>query len=170
MKRAHDIIALPVIDLETGRELGDIKDLVFSSSFHIRGVQIEPRRWFSAPRWIHWEGLAAIGEDAVTIPHVEVIDRYDSNPEDFVFHCGSKAIRGKAMYTVGGQRLGRVEDVYFGLQWGKQIIGFEISDGLIADLRDGRLRIAYDERMMLGEHALIVPDQCNHEMNEPLHQ
>jgi len=62
--------------------------------------------------------------------------------------------------TVDGEQLGRVSDVYFSEILGTQIVGYELTDGFIADVMEGRrwLPVPSDlDSVMLGENAIIVP-------------
>jgi len=49
-----------------------------------------------------------------------------------------------------------IEDVYFDEQMGKQIVGLELTDGLISDITEGRKVVMINEDAQLGEDAVIV--------------
>ena len=62
--------------------------------------------------------------------------------------------------TVHGEQLGRVSDVYFDDLQGTQIVGYELTDGFIADMMEGRKWLPAPRKLddvMLGEDVIIVP-------------
>ena len=70
------------------------------------------------------------------------------------------------MITVGGHELGMVEDVYLDQNWGKQIVGYELSEGFISDLKEGRKWLPMPDSATKGEDAIIVPGHCAQEVEE----
>ncbi|MOA67251.1 hypothetical protein D3C78_1943430 [compost metagenome] len=49
---------------------------------------------------------------------------------------------------------------------GRQIIGYEISEGFISDLKEGRKWLPMPEKVTIGEDAVIVPIHCIEEVDE----
>jgi uncharacterized protein YrrD len=41
---------------------------------------------------------------------------------------------------------------------GNKVIGFELSDGLISDLIEGRQWLPVSDGLQFGEHMLLVPE------------
>ena len=60
------------------------------------------------------------------------------------------------MLTVTGSELGRLENVYFLEEMGT-LIGYELTDGFLTDLKEGRKTLHPAERLTWGDDALIVP-------------
>lgn len=58
--------------------------------------------------------------------------------------------------TTNGQKLGHITDVYFMEELGK-IIGYEISDGFVSDITEGRKIIQIPNKIIFGEDAILVP-------------
>lgn len=166
MRKAHDLIGLPVLTVESGKQIGQVKDLLLDPTWNIRGIVIETKNWFSSLRYIPWEGLIAAGEDAVTIPNESVIQELEQAEGLQTLLEGSHRIKGLPVITVGGQQLGMVEDVYLNQEWGKQIVGYELSEGFISDLKEGRRWLPLPASAMKGEDAIIVPVHCTQELEE----
>ncbi|MDF2647071.1 MAG: subunit of photosystem reaction center [Paenibacillus sp.] len=166
MRKAHDLIGLPVITVDSGKQIGQVKDLLVSPDWNIRGILLEVKHWFSSLRYIPWEGIVAAGEDAITIPNESVIREFEHVEECHAFLEGSRKIKGLPVITVGGHKLGVVEDVYLNQNWGKQIVGYELSEGFISDLKEGRRWLPMPVAATKGEDAIIVPVHCAQEVEE----
>ncbi|MEW9700075.1 PRC-barrel domain-containing protein [Paenibacillus sp. SI8] len=166
MRKAHDLIGLPVLTVETGKQIGQVKDLLLDPTWNIKGIVLESKNWFSSLRYIPWEELVAAGEDAVTILNDNVIQELEQAEGLHALLEGSRKIKGLPVITVGGQQLGVVEDVYLNKDWGKQIVGYELSEGFISDLKEGRRWLPMPESATKGEDAIIVPTHATSEVEE----
>ncbi len=166
MRKAHDLIGLPVLTVDSGKQIGQVKDLLVDPDWNIRGIMLEVKNWFSSLRYIPWEGIVAAGEDAITIPNESVIREFEHVEECHAFLEGSRKIKGLPVITVGGHKLGVVEDVYLNQNWGKQIVGYELSEGFISDLKEGRRWLPMPVAATKGEDAIIVPVHCAQEVEE----
>ncbi|TXK79322.1 PRC-barrel domain-containing protein [Paenibacillus sp. N3.4] len=166
MRKAHDLIGLPVLTVDSGKQIGQVKDLMIDPEWNICGIVLEVKHWFSTLRYISWEEILAAGEDAVTIPNNNVIHEFEH-----VEHChalleGSRKLKGLPVITVGGHKLGMVDDVYLDQNWGKQIVGYELSEGFVSDLKEGHRWLPMPDSAIKGEDAIIVPVHCAQEVEE----
>ncbi|MGG1515843.1 PRC-barrel domain-containing protein [Paenibacillus oryzisoli] len=166
MRKAHDLIGLPVFTVDTGKQIGEVQDLLIDPTWNISGIILEAKMWFSALRYVSWEGIVSAGEDAITISNEDVICELAHMNECHPFLEGRSRIKGLPVMTVGGEELGMVEDVYLNGNWGKQIVGYELSEGFISDLKEGRKRLPLPETATIGEDAIIVPVHCAQEVEE----
>ncbi|NEW04552.1 photosystem reaction center subunit H [Paenibacillus sp. SYP-B3998] len=164
MRKAHDLIGLPVLTVQSGKQIGQVKDLLLDPMWNIKGIVLETKQWFSSLRYIPWEDLVAAGEDAVTILNDNVIQELEQTESLHALLEGSRKIKGLPVITVGGQQLGMVEDVYLNQDWGKQIVGYELSEGFISDLKEGRRWLPMPDSATKGEDAIIVPVHCTEEV------
>jgi uncharacterized protein YrrD len=166
LRKARDVIGLPVISVETGKQVGHAKDLLITESWNIQGIALEIKHWFSSMRYIAWEDVIACGTDAVTIPNENVVQSLeDANPH-MALNTGKHKLKGLPVITVNGQQLGLVEDVYLEPNVGKQIVGYELSEGFISDLKDGRRWLPMPQTATKGEDAIVVPVHCIEELEE----
>lgn len=67
MHKALDVIGLPVLEVETGKKLGAVKDFLIDREGGFCGLLLDARQWYSSPRWISRDEILAIGDDAVTV-------------------------------------------------------------------------------------------------------
>jgi len=161
LRRAQDIIGLPVIEIETGKQLGTAKDVLIDRDWNVQGVLLDAKHWFGSLRYIDWDDCISVGDDAVTVKDEQVVrEREDDQADTLLLLNGEFKLKGLPVITVTGEQLGLVEDVYFAKQMDKKIIGYELSGGLITDLKEGRKWIPAPEEAKIGEDAVIVPIHC----------
>jgi uncharacterized protein YrrD len=166
LKRARDVIGLPIICVQSGKQAGNVKDLLIGAEWQIEAVLLESRRWFSATQCIRWENVIALGDDAITIENEEAIGCLDESREYTSLLNGDKKVKGMPVLTVNGQQLGIVDDVYLDHDLGKNVVGYELTDGFISDLKDGRKWLPLPESVTVGEDAIIVPVHCHGSLEE----
>lgn len=154
MHRSHDIIGLPVIEMKTGKEVGRVRDLLFDERWHYRGILLEYKGFFKQGRYLTAEVISAIGDDCVMIPDERVISYYQQSPDWIALLAGPDQLKGKPVVTTCGRYLGFIEDVYFQEKPAK-IVAYELSDGLLSDIMDGRQRVDQVDAI-LGEEIVIV--------------
>lgn len=166
MRRARDFLGLPVLSVESGNQVGNARDLLIDETWNIQGIILETRHWFSSLKYVQWDDVIACGEDAITIPDESTIRTLEEGAHLNAFLTGKRSVKGLPVITVNGHQLGMVEDVYFDDQMGRQIVGYELSEGFISDLREGRKWLPLPENVTRGADAIIVPVHCDEEVEE----
>ncbi|HZG80028.1 MAG TPA: PRC-barrel domain-containing protein [Brevibacillus sp.] len=159
MRKALDVVGLPVMCLQTGETIGTVRDILCDPTWHVRGVLLSEQGWFHPGTYIPSERIHAVGESCLTVSGKDAItpllDLAGIEPVGIV--TGKTKLKGKAVVTASGNILGRVEDVYFSANWEK-LVGYELSNGWIADVTEGRKRFSAPPSVIVGEENLIVPD------------
>ncbi|RXZ84488.1 photosystem reaction center subunit H [Paenibacillaceae bacterium] len=161
MIKVQQLIGLPVIDANSGKHIGKLKDIWFDEHWLLTGLILDeggwPRTGFNA---VLWEDVIACGEDAVLISDKQAVRHFKKEQLSRCFQTGTTRLKDIPVVTAGGTQLGRISDVYFDSFKGTPIVGYELTDGFISDLMEGRkwLRISdYPDEVILGEDAIIVP-------------
>lgn len=161
MMKLQQMIGLPVIDSRKGKRLGTVRDAWFDEHWLLQGIVLEARSWFSKfVRAVMWNDVLACGEDAVFVIGADRIRSLRSSVIQRSFQSGCIRLKDLPVVTIEGIQLGRVSDVYFDPFRGTQIVGYELTDGFVADMMEGRkwLRAPVDpDIFVLGEDAIIVP-------------
>lgn len=150
---------LSVISLKNGEEIGKVIDLLFHET-KIVGFIIDKNGWLNHHLFVPLEKMRAIGQDALIIEDVEQLNIFDK--KHFPFHTlyhGSKRIAGKTLISAEGENLGLVEDVYFNENLGN-IVGYEVTDGFIADLKEGKRVLKTTSPLTIGEEVLVIDLNC----------
>ncbi|RED65614.1 PRC-barrel domain-containing protein [Cohnella lupini] len=162
MIQVQRILGLPVL-LESGKCIGKVKDLWFDEFWKLVGIVLDKYARSGirkTPKIVYWEDIVHCGEDALLIKGSTVVATMDSKQLLRTFHTGVVRLKDMPVYTIEGQHLGEVSDVYFKPSEGTQIIGYELTDGFLADVFEGRRKLFLPEALeniTLGEDAILVP-------------
>ncbi|SFS59107.1 PRC-barrel domain-containing protein [Paenibacillus sp. BC26] len=161
MLRLQHLIGLPVIEMNAGKQVGHVKDAWFDEHWQLGGIILDAgRRFLTAMKSVIWNEVMVCGEDAVIIMNEASVRRTKQAEIQRSFHTGSIRLKDLPVITVDGEQLGRVSDVYFDEIQGTQIVGYELTDGFIADIMEGRKWLPAPrqaDEVMLGENVIIVP-------------
>ncbi|MBY9079503.1 PRC-barrel domain-containing protein [Paenibacillus sp. HN-1] len=156
--RIQEFIGLNVIGVDEGKDVGKIVDCVVDSTWKITGIELESKSFFSSHvKVVAWEDIVAYGEDAVMIQNEESIRKVDADSIPHTFLEGKNRLKDLEVVTEAGTILGKVSDVYFDQKMGNTIIAFEISDGLVTDLMEGRRWLPCVPEMSARADNLLVP-------------
>jgi uncharacterized protein YrrD len=166
LRKAKDIIGLPVIAVNSGKQVGEVKDLRFGPDWRLRDIVLEAKGWFAPGRAIQSADIIGVGDDAVTVADETAAAPQREDPEARALTDGNGKLLGLPIVTIDGDRLGVIEDVYFEPNLGKQIVSCELSEGFISDLKEGRKLLPIPENAKLGEDAIVVPARCKGDVQE----
>ncbi|MDI6812071.1 MAG: PRC-barrel domain-containing protein [Desulfitobacteriaceae bacterium] len=151
MRRTREIVGLPVLDIKTGEQVGWVQDITFDTELdRVSGVLLEGGHFFHSMNGIPRQAVAFIGKDALTVNTVQL--------EEVQGTLWSQKI-GNQVYTEDGEARGKIEDVFLD-DSGERIVGYEVSDGFLADLFQGRGTILQQHVIVDGEDVLVVDDQA----------
>jgi uncharacterized protein YrrD len=159
--KLQEMIGLSVFDVDNGKEIGKVLDVLLSEDWKISGVMLEGKSLFSPHiKAVLWEDIIAYGEDAVMIRNQQAVRRMDADHIQLTFALGKGKVKELPVLTSDGVMIGHVSDVYFDQNLGNTVTGFEISDGFISDLVEGRKLLPLTADIMKGENAVMVPAQA----------
>lgn len=157
MKKLQEILGLSVLDTSSGKRVGVVKDIYFDSAGNVKGLLVESNGFFSRNSFISYGNIGAIGDDAVIIGTSEFLEPLHENEQYYSFNSGKKPYKELPIVTTNGNEIGHIIDVYFKEELGK-IIGYEISDGFLTDITEGRRTIELPNHLIIGEDAIVVPN------------
>lgn len=154
MKKGRDLIGMPIIDLSNGEIVGRVRDVYFNPKSHrILGIVVDGGGWLKGPRKICYADLTGIGDDAVTIENDMVILK-EPIEEDCIL-TGEGTLIGNKVMTRDGNELGTIADVIFDHSTG-EITHYQLSEGIVQDMLEGREILPVDTEFQYGKDALIV--------------
>jgi uncharacterized protein YrrD len=152
MRRIREIIGLPVLDLKQGDSIGWIQDFVLDNNRdEVVGILLESGHIFHPTKGIPRKTIVNVGRDAVTVQEKILEELNGTRWSDKI---------GNEVYTQAGDSRGTIEDIFVDDSVEK-LVGFEISDGLFADLLHGRGTILRPHVMIDGKDILIVDNQVS---------
>jgi uncharacterized protein YrrD len=149
MKKLHALIGLPVLETESGQQIGEVQEvLVNVAGAAIFEVDIGEKA-------IPFEKVQCVGPDAVMVSSRNILmDRQEKPPDEY--HCLTE-LCGKAVFTECGLQLGIVSDLVYNECTG-EVIAYELSDGLISDFISGLKVMPLPQIQVVGKDRLIVPE------------
>ncbi len=161
MRRAKQLIGLPVIDLTSGKRLASVQSaLVDLAGGEVVALVVQKSGWLKDGKALRMSDLHAIGDDAITVsnpePWVAVSKVTDGRPGLVT----ADRLRDRQVLTEDGRLLGSLEDVIIDSPSGT-ISEYVLSDGIIQDLLNGRVSIPVPEQAVVGEESIIVPMSVN---------
>lgn len=158
MRKVRDLIGLPVVELESGEHVGEVRDVLFDGSETFHSLLLEKAGLVTRMKVLPKASIWAIGQDAVTVQSRQaVIEFKDESGVMKSMIEGDVHYVGKDVLTEEGNLLGTVEDVFLDDNLGK-IVGYEVSEGFLVDLREGRKVLKAHPEMVVGLDALVVPE------------
>jgi uncharacterized protein YrrD len=160
------LIGLPVIDIVTGKRTGTVRDVLVDRSWKLRGVILYYKSWFSSARYVEWKSVCSAGHDSIMIDSRKSIKKYKDTPGVYYLSYGKNCLKGLPLVSVEGIQMGLLEDVYFSQKMEDSIIGFELSEGLLTDLQEGRRTIPVPDGAERGVDVILVPVQSYGESRE----
>lgn len=157
MRRALDLLGMPVICLETGEQIGTVQDILCDSHLHMLGVVLQLQSLFQPGTYIPANHIYAVGDDYLTVLDSGAITPLEQlvRQDTVLFFTGKQKLKGKTVLTSQGDSLGTIEDVYFSHDLAR-LVGCELSEGWITDLTEGRKRLPVTPSLMVGKESLIL--------------
>jgi uncharacterized protein YrrD len=166
MRKGSDIIGKPIVAYDSGDRFSRVKDLIFDQdSNQLLALLISEGGWFSDTLVIPFQGIQAIGSDAVIVPSEDAVMRAKQLPEVKQILGHNNILRGTHIMTTDGRDLGGMVDLYFDEQTGV-IEGYEVSGGLFADAYSGRSFVPAPHTLKIGQHVAFVPSEVADLMEE----
>lgn len=172
MIQIQQILGLPVI-LTSGKRVGKVKDIWLDEFWNLVGIILDNQVWLGlrkVSKIVNWEDVVHYGEDALMIRNGTVLTTKNNKQLLRTFHTGVVRLKDMPVYTNEGLYLGKVVDVYFKTSMGTQIIGYELTDGFLADVFEGRRKLFLPEgteNVTLGEDSILVPASYERVLERP---
>lgn len=156
MQRMRDIVGLPVIETETGKQISQIEDIVLNiDEAKIYGIITNSAKDLSSEQGISFMNILSLGRDAVMVRNHSVIQEATAFLEMTAIYY-IKELFEKEIVTEEGLRLGILVDVFFDTSTG-EMKSYQISDSIISDLLYGRKKMPIPKIQVIGKDKVIVP-------------
>lgn len=155
--KGDKILGLKIISIDTGKEIDTISDIIYDPKLNkVRGFVVSEGGWFKDAQVLLIENVKNIGADAVMVQSENVI-RTPDQVQDRVMSIaehGHNLTKTKVI-TEDGTQLGIITDILFDSDSG-QVEEFEVSQGLVENVKSGKKRFKIDDIMTVGEESTIV--------------
>ncbi|WZL71487.1 PRC-barrel domain-containing protein [Clostridiaceae bacterium 35-E11] len=162
IKRGSDIIGLPVICLNQGCKVTEVKDILYcNNALKVIGLLVEEGSYFHHVQIIAFESIKNIGEDAITIYDSNSIQNFEATNQDYYALQSREKILGTEVITDAGNDVGIVQDIMIEASTGK-ILGLSLANGLFDDLVAGRPILPLQGDIDLSQNTIVITQSLNH--------
>ncbi|MBI1902510.1 MAG: PRC-barrel domain-containing protein [Planctomycetia bacterium] len=157
MCKGNQIIGLPVIAVDRGVEVEQVKDLVVDRAHkRVVALLVEKGGWFGAPaRVLPLRDVQAFGEDAVMVRSSEAIVEAGKVADIQEALDRHLRLKGTKLISSEGRELGTIRDIDFDPRTG-DVKSFEVSRGVLADMISGRSVVSASDDAVVGDDAVVV--------------
>ncbi|WP_378955596.1 PRC-barrel domain-containing protein [Pelosinus sp. sgz500959] len=157
MEKLGSIIGLPILETETGMQVGEVGELLLDVEGAILcALIINGGNWFASEKIIAFRDLFSLGRDAVMVCNHHVIHELeDFHMTNHTYHL--KDLCDKEIMTDTGLRLGVLKDIIFDRITG-EIKWYQVSDSMITDVLYGRMLMPLPQVQIVGQGKVIVPE------------
>lgn len=164
--RGRDVSGLPVVDLSTGEDIAEIRDLVFDPAAGVVGGFTLAKRGFLGRRLrevLPVDAVHSLGTHAVTVDSADAITAPDDAPAHLAAVDRKADVTSDTVLTESGRDLGRVQDVILSGGPRPHVVGYEIGGGSA-----GAGFVPIDTSRTVSRSALIVPDEFENRVRTDL--
>jgi uncharacterized protein YrrD len=165
LRKSQEVIGLTVTAKESGKQLGAVVDLLFNSEQRFVGCMLEHCGWWRHRQFLPVDKIMNAGRDAVIVENAESLLPFTKKEEAYTcLLTGEKSLKGRIVMLSNGTFLGLVQNVYFSLEMGT-LVGYELSNGLLNDLRDGR-KIFQVESPVDWDKGMLIPPETGYVLKD----
>ena len=161
MLRATELIGHPVVTLDAGEDVAEVKDVVYGTAeAALLGFTLNHRGFLGGPmkRVLAWHRVAALGRHAVMVATAGDLSERDDELVDDVKAARRRNVIGSEVITDSGQRLGEVTDVVILVADEPEVVGYEIGGSEVLTPRaGGHVFVPLPETLAVSGEALMVP-------------
>lgn len=162
MLNYSEVIGLPVICADNGKEVGNVNDICFyDGTIEIRALLINHGLLNQSRKVILIKYLSNIGKDALIIDKMSCMKNFRSLGKNNI--TGGEKIIGLKIYSKTGKNLGIVKDVLLNFKT-RMIEGIKVSDGLVQDIMEGRNIVPLFGKFEFGKENIVVDNEAIEEI------
>ena len=161
--RARDLIGLPVVTLDGGEDVAEVRDVVYDAHEHrLVGFTLNKRGMLSGrlDEVLPTDALAAIGADAVMIDDERRITE-SGRPQALQSTDGSASVIGNRVISADGTLLGRVVGVIVSTGDAPAAVGYEIeATDEAGDAKADRAFVPISAQIAVSDDNLMLPAEA----------
>src|SRR3954453_5419138 len=156
MRKGKSVIGKQILSLATGERLESVSDLVLDpDGGRMIALVASEGGILTSSKVVPSSEITSYGKDAVVVRAPDAIISASDQPELRAAVHHHDKILGKTVFTTTGDKLGSISDVYFDERTA-DVMGYEVSGGLIGDATKGTSYLATDEITNIGPDVIYV--------------
>lgn len=164
--RLTETLNLPVISLDSGRNLGTCQGYIFDASKKALALQVRQKGFLSKCKIIPFEEISSIGRDAIMITSEASFVSPKKAPEISRVIEEKIQILGAEVLTEKGENIGQVQEVLLETRSGK-INSILVGQGMIKNLARGPVQILTQDIKKTGGDRVIVSSSADESDHKP---
>lgn len=154
MTRGQELMGMPVIELDSGKQVGVVEDLLLDvKNSKMKALLIKSGTWLEGCQELDIKHIHKLGPDTITIMGCPMPAGMKEEREAGVMSI--KGLQGKRIIDTAGKEIGTLEDVVVNQASG-DLAGWEVSDGIIQDIIEGRKHLPLEAVNAYGEDRVII--------------
>lgn len=156
--KASDLAGLPVVTIDSGEDIAEIKDVVFDGTQHrLIGFTLNKRGWFRGTlrQDLPADSIAAIGPDAVMVVTEANLQEPSASPAALTGDALTHDVAGDRVIAADGTDLGEVTGVILSTGPTPTAVGYQI------ETADGAERfVPITAQLALSDTNLLIPAEA----------
>ncbi|MGF1595992.1 MAG: PRC-barrel domain-containing protein [Acidimicrobiales bacterium] len=163
--RASRLGGLPVVAIDGGEDVAEIRDIVFDGDHHrLVGFTLNKRGWFRGRlrQSLDASAVHAIGPDAVMVRAETDLTATDDAPAPLSDPAARRKVLGVRVLSADGTELGRVSDMVVSTGARPEAVGY------VVDAGDGDVYVPISAELALSDEYLLLPASANAFINDDL--
>ena len=158
MRKSKQFISMPVVSLEEGQQMGNIKALVVNpTEKKVVALAVEQKGLFREHKYIPYSKVRSVGGDAVTVNRGASAQKSGSLPEIITLVRDKNNINGARIVTENGTLLGIVDDYYVNLANG-ELVGMEFSGNYLNSVFNGKAFLDINHVLTIGKDMIVCSE------------
>ncbi len=160
MRKSKQFAGMPVISLQEGQQIGVVRGLVVDPEKKaVAALIIEQKGWFKEQKYIPFNRVHSVGENAITVDRSSNAERGAKLPDIVKLVKDRTGITGTRIVTENGTFLGQVDEYYVDLEAG-DIVGLEFSGGLLDSVISGRAFLDTTFVRTIGREVIVTSNEA----------
>ncbi len=163
MRRGRELLGLSVVVGEVGEPVGEVQDVIVEPDGRVKSIVVMPTKGLvRKARTVGISQVAQLGPDQVRLVSAAALsDAPEATVEGMHLFSPTKGLCGRSLLADDGEEIGTIGDVVFEPN-PLRLWGFEVSDGLLKDLLDGRLVVEAAGATCDGEQVVLKTESTRH--------
>jgi uncharacterized protein YrrD len=162
-RNANELMSLPVISTQQGREVGRVKDVLFDPSAHqLLGLVVTATAAADATLFLERSAIKSLGEHAVTVESEDKLGAVTAYPRVREILDSGIHLKGAPVLTETGDAVGKVDKILVDEEG--RIASYEVARGVLG--LGKRKEITPSDVISIGQDAIIVSPSAAEERDE----
>lgn len=164
MLKGREILSLPVVTSAEKKQIGEVKDLIYDPvKNELLGYLVEIGGWLRDSKGFLHSELERYDTDCLVVRDESVVRKVSAIPRLKEALDKKEDVRGLRVEYDDGRTIGVIQDLV--LNWETaEVTGYEVSDGIIQDLLDGRITIP-NRGININPDKVVAPSEMHFDTN-----